>query len=306
MLSCDHIAFTTSPNIRCTDYQLTLSVLWTVEFRFFLSTITIHVSTIWSSQFQPQSVELDYEQDDTFDVMSFGIREEVKGSSEEITAEQAQSLAVELDYDGSRLTPEQRRSIFMRTYAWHLKDNGLRSPQYYEDKSQCLSVSETAWPGAVAYVKADRLKRGYIEPVDLIERLRKWKPSDNFELRKYRHPEMSFEKSPIHGELAFNFCPHSPQWRADHHWELSQLIRSRISNGQRKIFEQAEREGRKRWAKIKSDVELDLATVPDLDLLRSMGQSPGGTLFPRYLEIMIRRSLAQMLARRSRFRRQRA
>jgi hypothetical protein len=73
----------------------------------------------------------------------------------------------------------------------HLRLIGLRSPQYYGDKSQCLSVAETAWPGAVTYLEAEKLKRGYIEPKDLIERLRKLKPSDNFELRKFRHPLIS-------------------------------------------------------------------------------------------------------------------
>lgn len=71
----------------------------------------------------------------------------------------------------------------------------LRSPQYYEGKLQWLSVSETAWPGAVAMLKAEKLKQGYVEPEDLIARLRMLKSSDNFELRKFCHPPMSW-KSP--------------------------------------------------------------------------------------------------------------
>lgn len=52
----------------------------------------------------------------------------------------------------------------------HLKLIDLRTPQYYDDKSQCLSVSETAWSGAAAYLDVEKLKRGYIDPEDLIER----------------------------------------------------------------------------------------------------------------------------------------
>ena len=59
------------------------------------------------------------------------------------------------------------------------------------------SVEETAWPGAIGYVKAHRLKRGYIEPKDLNKRLRKLKPSDNFALREYYYPQMSSEQSPL-------------------------------------------------------------------------------------------------------------
>ena len=44
-------------------------------------------------------------------------------------------------------------------------------------------------------LKAEKLKQGYIEPEDLIARLSILKPSDNFELRKFRHPPISW-KSP--------------------------------------------------------------------------------------------------------------
>ncbi len=31
----------------------------------------------------------------------------------------------------------------MKYFVMHLKDNGLQSLQYYEDKLQCLSITET-------------------------------------------------------------------------------------------------------------------------------------------------------------------
>lgn len=212
--------------------------------------------------------------------LSFEIHE---GINEEIIKEQERALGTKLDYDGSKLTLKQRQAIFLRSFAFHLKDNGLRSPRYYEDKSQCLSISETAWPGAVGYLKADRLKKSYIEPEDLIQRLRKLKPSDNFELRNYRHPPMSFAKSPMLGEAGVNFHPSQPQWLADQLWELSELRRSRISSTQKVLVIQAEREANERWAKFVSDVEMKLTPAPDLHLLRDIGHSPCGTLFPWYL-----------------------
>lgn len=146
------------------------------------------------------------------------IRENRKESgdfSNEMTVEQAHTLATKMKYHGSQLTSEQRRAILMRTFAWHLKDNGLRSPQYYAEKSQCLSVAEAAWPGAIGYVKADRLKRGYIEPEDLIARLHRLKPSDNFELHKYRYPPIDIEKSPL-DEEAITISTPEPDWLLHH------------------------------------------------------------------------------------------
>ncbi|KAF2176106.1 hypothetical protein K469DRAFT_682765 [Zopfia rhizophila CBS 207.26] len=171
----------------------------------------MHESILPSPQLRPEDVVLE----NPSNASSFEFYEEAEEPSEEMTAAQAHALAIELDYDGSRLIPEQRRGIFMRTFAMHLKDFGLRSPQYYEDKSQCLSVAETAWPGAVGYLKAEKLKRGYIEPDDLIERLRKLKPSDNFELRKYRHPLMSWKSPTPLEEEGFEILPPDPDWLFD-------------------------------------------------------------------------------------------
>jgi hypothetical protein len=61
---------------------------------------------------------------------------------------------------------------------------------------------------------------------------------------------------------------------------LSKLRWSRISNRKRELVIQSELEARDHWAKIKSDVELDPTPLPDLHLLRDVGQSPAGTLFP--------------------------
>ena len=249
----------------------------------YLSSNTMDKSTLPSLQLHPEDKILDPGRNDTSDTALCEVREGVKESEDEILVEQAEALAKQYDYDGSVLTPEQRRAVFKKYWSLHLKMMGLRSPEYYGDKSRCISLSETAWPGAVTYLEAEKLKRGHIEPDDLIERLRKLKPSDNFELRKYRFPRMQWEKSPIDGEAGVEFDARLSQWRADQNHELSTLIRSRISNTQRKVFQQAEREGRERWAKIESDAERGLTPTPDLHFLVHVGHSPGGTLFPRYL-----------------------
>lgn len=113
------------------------------------------------------------------------------------------------------LTPEQRRALFKKYLAMHLKLNDLQSPQYYEGKSQCLSVAETAWPGVVAMLKADRMKRGFIEPKGLIERLGKLKPSDNFKLRKFRHPPMEWKSLTPLKEEGLEIGPDWPPWVTD-------------------------------------------------------------------------------------------
>jgi hypothetical protein len=133
----------------------TVSGRWTVDGglsgnSLFLQQVTMllelpmNESIRWQPRLQREDVTLGHKQD--ADTPSFEIREETKEPSE-MTEEQERALGIKLDYDGSH--------------------NGLRSPQYYEDKSQCLSVAETAWPGVVGYLKADRLKRGYIEPKEL-------------------------------------------------------------------------------------------------------------------------------------------
>jgi hypothetical protein len=166
----------------------------------------------WPMNIRPEDVVSNYDPDDYANSPLFDIRDGVKESSEEVTEEEARALAIQLDCDGSRLTPGQRRAIFIRCFVMHLKHVGLRSPQYFEDKSQCLSVSETAWPGAVAYLKAERLKKAYFEPEELIKRLSELKPSDNFELRKHSYPLMSWAESPLYEKTGLLPGGPEPDW----------------------------------------------------------------------------------------------
>lgn len=238
----------------------------------------MHESILWSPLLQPEVMEIDYDQNDVaFDTSSFEPCEEAKESGEEILVEQAEALGIQFDYDGSVLTSEQRRALFKKIWAMHCEIFELRSPQYYEGKSQCLSVSETAWPGAVAMLKAEKLKQGYVEPEDLIARLRMLKPSDNFQLRKFRHPPMSWKSPTPLEEEGFERLPPYPDWLLDQLYAVTHM-------GKRlgaQLTEQYRREIRDRWAVFESGV--DLTPLPDLHLLRDMGRSPGGTLFPWYL-----------------------
>ncbi|KAL9101265.1 MAG: hypothetical protein Q9163_003463 [Psora crenata] len=155
----------------------------------------------WTPQWpqpQPEDVMLDSEQDDASDMVS---HKEGRKTSEEMTIEQVRALGKQFDYDSSKFTPEQRRAIYKVFFALYLEIVGLRSPQHYPyfgEKSEPASASDDAWPGEVAIDKVNFLKRGYIEPEDLIKRLGKLKPSDNFELRKRHYPPIQWEKSPLH------------------------------------------------------------------------------------------------------------
>lgn len=226
-------------------------------------------------------MEIDYAHNDaTFDTSSFELCKEAKESGDEILVEQAQALGKKFDYDGSVLTPEQRRAVFEKYWAMHCETFELRSPQYYEGKSQCLSVSETAWPGAVAMLKAQKLKQGYVEPEDLIARLRMLKPSDNFELRKFRHPPMSWKSPTPLEEEGLETGPSCPHWLFDQLCDVTHM-ESRSSRHLTDQYRQYRREIKDRWAEVESGMEL--TPLPDLHLLRNMGRSPGGTLFPWYL-----------------------
>ncbi|KAI4288217.1 MAG: hypothetical protein L6R35_002516 [Caloplaca aegaea] len=231
-------------------------------------------SILQSPQLQPEDMMLDHERDDASDS---GISKEVTDSSEEILVEQARALGVQFDYDGSVLTPEQRRALFKKYFAMHLELFGLRSPRYYEGKSQCLSVAETAWPGAVGYVKAMKLKQGYIEPEDLIQRLRKLKPSDNFEPRKYRHPLMSWKSPTPLREKAYTISFPEPDWLL---CQIRGVRNCRRRLGNRRT-DRICREIIMRWDEVTRDIEQ--TPTPNLHLLRDMGHSPSGTLFPWYL-----------------------
>jgi hypothetical protein len=231
-------------------------------------------------------------------VACFEIREEAKKPSdgemtkEKILVEQAMVLGEEFDYDGSVLTLEQRQAVSKKYFAMHCATYEIRSPQHYEGKSQCLSVSETAWPGAVAMLKAEKLKRGYIEPEDLIERLSNLKPSDNFELRKFRHPFMSWKSLTPLQEEGFEIPPPKPDWLIKHCYAVGDMERRMVQQRRagklavsyqwiKEWAVQFREEINNQWDEVESSAEL--SPLPDLHLLRDMGHSPGGTLFPWYL-----------------------
>ena len=141
----------------------------------------------------------------------------------------------------------------------------LRSPQYYEGESQCLSVSETAWPEAVAMLKAEKLKQGYVEPEDLVARLCMLKPS---EFCKFRYPLMSWKSLTPLEEEGFERFPPDPDWLLDQLCAVTHM--EKRLGGQ--LTDQYRREIKDRWAVIKSSVEL--TPLPDLHLLRNMERSP--------------------------------
>lgn len=121
------------------------------------------------------------------------------------------------------MSPDQSYALFMKTFAAILKTTGLRSPQYYQDKSQCTSFADIK-PVDRACVKAANLKSGYIEPTYLIERLRKLKPSDSFELREYDHPYLSWIRSPLYHEYPPDLKELAPRWVFKKKCELSRLL----------------------------------------------------------------------------------
>lgn len=172
------------------------------------------------------------------------------------------------------MSPDEAHALFMRTFALLLKNSGLRSPQYYQDKSQCTSFADDVRPVERACVKVENLKSGYIEPTDLIKRLQKLKPSDNFELREFDHPYMSWIKSPLCHEYPPDLKELPPEWVFEKQCELSRLL-GRL---RAKPFEDWLKE---HWKKI--ELSLNRTPLPDLHLLKNIGSSPNGTLYPRYL-----------------------
>lgn len=176
------------------------------------------------------------------------------------------------------MTEDQRHALFMKAFASNLEILGLRSPKYYEDKSQCISFPADLDPITKGHTKATSLKSGYIEPKDLIERLRQLKPSDNFELHEYQHPYMSWTKSPLcDKENPCDVTDDEPDWLS------REVMRAFKILGRRRmaLFDHLTRLLRERWKKI--DLSIDRTPLPDLHLLKNMGSSPNGTLYPRYL-----------------------
>ena len=173
------------------------------------------------------------------------------------------------------MTPKERQVIFIRIFTNFLKSEDLRSPRYYIDKSQYLSFHENASPAEMARLKASSLKRGYIEPEKLIKRLSKLKESNNFTLRRYRHPPMGWDKSPIRDQTGVVQPP-------DAVWFLNQTgnigdMRRQLGN---RVTDKIRKEVRDRWDQV---CNIELTPLPDLHLLKNIGHSPNGTFFPRYL-----------------------
>lgn len=172
------------------------------------------------------------------------------------------------------MTPGQSHALFLKTFTTILRPMGLRSPEYYEDKSQCLSFADVR-PAEKAYLKALHLKAGYIEPKDLIERLQKLKPSKNFKLRKYDHPSMTWAKSSFGWkEIPHELTGGQPLWMIRASMEAFKVLGYRRAEKFDKLLEE-------RWNKIVLSV--NRAPVPDLHLLKNAGSSPNGTLYPWYL-----------------------
>ena len=178
----------------------------------------------------------------------------------------------EIDEYIRNMTPDQSHALYMKTFTTVLKAIGLRSPQYYEDKSQCMSFADIR-PAERACFKASNLKSGYIEPKDLIKRLRQLKPSDNFELREYEHPYMGWKKSPFaYKETPFDFLEDPPHWLLDQTYKAFRVL----GDSQGRLFADSLEE---RWHKL--ELSIDRTPLPDLHLLKNMGSSPHGTLYPR-------------------------
>ncbi|KAL9126384.1 MAG: hypothetical protein Q9217_004561 [Psora testacea] len=197
--------------------------------------------------------------------------------SEFLAGDAARSILSEelINMDSNKLTAEERQEIYLSAFAINLADEGLRSPDYYRDKSQCISFHEDAWPAEIGIYKAQMLRRGYIEPEELIKRLNKLKPSDNFTLRRYIHRQMKWDKSPIPA-TPYVVEPPEPCWFNDQRFDISSLRRRLGSRAVEAHYTNAYAH----WDKI---CDVDLTPLPDLHLLKHINHSASGTLFPRYL-----------------------
>ncbi|KAL9628537.1 MAG: hypothetical protein Q9164_007233 [Protoblastenia rupestris] len=190
---------------------------------------------------------------------------DAKEPGEEITAADIDAFEEALDCDFWELTPQQKRKI-------------PRDPEEITDW-RMGELTRAAWEegrrlddicGAAEKVVKwnDRLPRGYIQPEELIERLRKLKPSDNFEPRG--------NKSYYHWPSLPKLHEEGEDQRAPYPWHLVEdrwgLYHELPVWRKMKL--------RDRWEPAICDVQ---SPVPDLHPLKNMGRSPGGTLFPWYL-----------------------
>ena len=177
-----------------------------------------------------------------------------------------------LDHDGEMLA--KRHEEFMRAFRNVLRYEGLRSPSYYQDKSQCISFQDCP-PGEMGTIKAQRLSWGYVDPEDLVKRLRQLKPSHKFTLRKFQHPYMPWDKTPTPSTPALVTFP-EPDWL---YWQQCGIndLEGRLGEPLTIAYYD---EAQKYWEKV-SDIQL--TPVPDISLLKHINHSPSGTLFPRFL-----------------------
>jgi hypothetical protein len=119
----------------------------------------------------------------------------------------------------------------------------------------------------------------HFSPEHLIERLQKLKPSNNFQLGKLRHPRMpSAPPTPL-DENCYEIGPPYPYWLMNLIYSVnymeSELGSERAAQRRDEMFD--------RWDAVYSGMEPELTPLPDLHVLRDMGRSPDGTLFPWYL-----------------------
>lgn len=178
-----------------------------------------------------------------------------------------------MEEETMEMTPEQAHALYMKAFTAILNATGLRSPQYYEDKSQCTSFADVK-PVDRACIKAANLKSGYIEPTGLIERLQKLKPSENFVLREYDHPYMSWIRSPLCNEYPPDLKEFPPVWVFKKQCDFSRLLGRHRAKPYEDWLEE-------HWKKI--ELSLNRTPLPNLHLLKNIGSSPYGTLYPRYL-----------------------
>ena len=186
----------------------------------------------------------------------------------------------ELDHKGR--TPAERHKLFMTGFRNILLDEGLRSPSYYHDKSQCISFQDFS-PAEMGIIKAERLAWGYVDPKDLTKRLRQLQPSHNLSLRKFRPPGMKWDKFPIPGTPLIEDIP-----EADWFFDQANVIlglKKRLGEDQTEIYHN---EARRYWDKV---CDIELTPVPDIPPLTHINHSPSGTLFPRYLVNALRELL---------------
>ena len=101
------------------------------------------------------------------------------------------------------------------------------------------------------------------------------KPSHNYTLRKYRSPQILWDKSPIPETPRIEDIP-EPDWFG---WQEHGIrgLKKRLGDSLTKTYLD---EARKYWERV---CDIELTRVPDIYLLTHINHSPSGTLFPRYL-----------------------